>query len=749
MRLAGGVLKVRVWLASSSLPSSDEGIPLAEWEPIDLQIGAGFPLQAPIASSGRDDFPELPHQPQGSRFCVRVPSSDWNPSAGMPGFLRAVISAYGDIALGTLEGKLQPWRPMKHYLGEGCVVVKADLPANQICRDTFLCWAIGIKMREDRVDIIKWLDFRDNTDSADGLAHILTEELASVRTATPEAFLVPAVVTPQPMTFEYFNTLHKLLRWMERHGIERNELLVHIICSARANRGHSNRQETDTRDPCVFLARAPADAHLTSAAKEPRFAAARLDPETVEHAATIGFDGKGDPPEPFKKRFSWVEVYDGRPETVRRRATGRPVAKLAGLRLLVLGCGGLGAPIAEHCVRAGAAQLHIVDSDKVSPGILTRQPYADADIGKPKAEVLAHRLAQIYPDTEVTTSVSDILTSDDIFSVENLGRYDLIIDGTANRPVAVKIEQSRRDEHTQWPPLITVAIDLQATRGVAAVSPRGSVGGGIDLLRQLGLICCADPALADVYSAFFSQPAAGRKFRPEPGCSDSTFAGSSTDVSALAAQLLDCGLARLDLPSASADGERAQRSLSIVRLGADGKSRAARVGRHGPDDWVVPDNRDRYQIRISTYAIRCVRGHIRTSLDEGPEAGAGRTGGLLLGEFDDACGIAWVSWASGLPPCSTVEPLDMKIDAGVVRRLLEHHRRLSGGMVTLVGFWKTHLGGVVTFNDEDRHAMQEVVDDPKRPTRMLHLAFGLPEDGSVGDPHSSWHPPMLAETFTA
>ena len=128
MRQSKGVLEVRIWLASASLPSSDQGIPLAEWEPIDLQIAADFPLQAPVASSGRDDFPELPHQPQGSRFCVRVPSSDWNPSAGMSGFLRAVISTYGHIALGTLEGKLQPWHPMDHYLGAGCVVVRMDLP---------------------------------------------------------------------------------------------------------------------------------------------------------------------------------------------------------------------------------------------------------------------------------------------------------------------------------------------------------------------------------------------------------------------------------------------------------------------------------------------------------------------------------------------------------------------------------------------------------------------------------------------
>ena len=90
--------------------------------------------------------------------------------------------------------------------------------------------------------------------------------------------------------------------------------------------------------------------------------------------------------------------------------------------------------------------MHICDWGTVNPGILSRQPYEDADIGKPKAEVLAARLSRIYPENEFVGAAGEI-TDSGIFSTSFLNRYDLIIDATASRSVAAKIERSWRDEH--------------------------------------------------------------------------------------------------------------------------------------------------------------------------------------------------------------------------------------------------------------------------------------------------------------
>jgi len=166
-----GVLYARVYLSSASLASSEQGVRLEEWEPIDIQIYDDFPDTPPIASAGHDNFPELPHQPRGSAFCVRVTPNNWNPSAGMLGFMRAVIGVYQRIALGALEGHLQPWRPPAGYPEEGCVVVRADRPAaGRTGPGTVLRWAAGTRTDGDRTDIVEWLDFSDADGSAEDLA---------------------------------------------------------------------------------------------------------------------------------------------------------------------------------------------------------------------------------------------------------------------------------------------------------------------------------------------------------------------------------------------------------------------------------------------------------------------------------------------------------------------------------------------------------------------------------------------------
>ena len=330
-------------------------------------------------------------------------------------------------------------------------------------------------------------------------------------------------------------------------------------------------------------------------------------------------------------------------------------------------------------MRSGAARLHIVDSGTVSPGVLSRQPYEDADIGQHKAAVLAARLARIRPgESEVTGLFADI-TASDLFAESELGQYNLVIDATANRSVAAVIERAQRDLRSPWPTVITVAISQRATHGVAAVTPRDAVGACIDLLRRLGLRTCMSTALGDVYTAFFPPADERLNFRPDPSCSDTTFIGSATDMGALAAQLLDAALARLDLRPGACSSEPQRRSLSIVRIGNGEELKAARVVLDLPHDRVVMDHSQTYEVRIDETAMEAIREHVRASVN-GRTRGAGHTGGLLLGQFDNACRVAWVSRATGLPPESTVEPAEHEPGrAGGVSDFLRDRREPERG----------------------------------------------------------------------
>ena len=387
-----------------------------------------------------------------------------------------------------------------------------------------------------------------------------------------------------------------------------------------------------------------------------------------------------------------------------------------------------------------------MDSGTVSPGVLSRQPYEDADIGQHKAAVLAARLGRIRPESEITGSVADI-TAADLFSESKLGEYDLVIDATASRSVAAKIERAQRDRHGPWPPLMTVAISQRATHGVAAVTPRGAVGAGIDLLRRLGLRTCMSTALGDVYTAFFP-PADGRlNFRPDPSCSDTTFIGSATDMGALAARVLDAALARLDLRPGAGGSEPPRRSLSIVRLGNGEESKAARVVLDLPPDRVVTDHGEAYEVRIDETAMETIREHVRASVN-GRTSGAGHTGGLLLGQFDSACQVAWVSQATGLPPDSSIEPLHMNLEVPEVRDFLRDRREQSEGMLTLVGFWHTQLDSPAETSETDLAAMRRVAAGPERRSApALLLVLGVPSGGPAGEPASPWPPEIHAETF--
>ncbi len=106
--------------------------------------------------------------------------------------------------------------------------------------------------------------------------------------------------------------------------------------------------------------------------------------------------------------------------------------KLRASRVLLVGCGALGASHAEMLSRAGVGKISIVDRDFVEFTNLQRQMLfkeADAVERLPKAIAAKNRIAEINSDTEVDPIVADVNNS----NVESLIKgHDVVLDGTDN-----------------------------------------------------------------------------------------------------------------------------------------------------------------------------------------------------------------------------------------------------------------------------------------------------------------------------
>lgn len=106
--------------------------------------------------------------------------------------------------------------------------------------------------------------------------------------------------------------------------------------------------------------------------------------------------------------------------------------RLANARVLVLGAGGLGSPALLYLAAAGVGTIGIVDGDDVEPSNLQRQiVHGQADVGRPKVDSAAERIAEIAPEARVVRHSERLVAAN---AAEIIGEYDVVIDGTDNFP---------------------------------------------------------------------------------------------------------------------------------------------------------------------------------------------------------------------------------------------------------------------------------------------------------------------------
>jgi integrative and conjugative element protein (TIGR02256 family) len=745
-------------LDTSGLERGAEGIEVRARERFEVDVQSGFPFEPPWAWSVHRRWAGTPHVQWGRHVCLyAAPSVEWNPSDGIRGFVARLTEWIERGAAGMLDPDGQPLHPPAVYSSSevGSVLVHADVgdrvpwtPSGTGTQSgSMFAWCT---VDGRRVDVLEWVDQNTAVDRA------FAEEAQVFDRGRP--FIVMAVVLiPTQFGSEYPLTAKALTEGLAEYAYSRDELLWDLGTATLINRQLRKRQkgedsdaagvpwdENNDEDAQLFtgLVVGTPSRRMAGGMRLAHLAAWKLDSfssRVTDLFGSVRSWSESDLKDRVRDlamdwfeaaKVAWMTVMEARPEVTQRRDTGTPLTWLTGKRVLVLGCGALGGPVAEFCVRAGVAELTVADQGMVSPGILVRQPYTDADVGQAKARALAERLSKIRTDLEVEPVVGNVRTT--LFDREqDLRGFDLVIDATADASVRSVIERARRNTSVR-PPLVTMVIGHDAQRGLVTTSLPAAAGAGVDAFRKVALHACSGvPGWADVGDDFFPASPRTELFFPEPGCSAPTFVGSAAQTSALAGLMLNealmvLGLGRSLVPGLDGDapgGTSARATLfaSAVRLGAasdgPGTSRMEWIS-----DLVQADPSSGFEVRVSATALAEAAAEVRRGARV---RGIGvETGGMLIGSFDDATGVVHVDRVAGPPPDSYLAEQYFQHGLEGVKERVDAEMTRTRGSSGFVGFWHIHPAGRADPSPTDEQGMAAVVGPDGSTGRALMMILG-------------------------
>lgn len=114
--------------------------------------------------------------------------------------------------------------------------------------------------------------------------------------------------------------------------------------------------------------------------------------------------------------------------------------KLKSARVLLIGTGGLGAPLGLYLTAAGVGHIGLLDFDTVDLTNLQRQvTFGLSDVGKPKTQAARARLSDLNPDVSLTTHDVRLTSAN---ALDLFRDYDIIVDGTDNFPTRYLINDA-------------------------------------------------------------------------------------------------------------------------------------------------------------------------------------------------------------------------------------------------------------------------------------------------------------------
>ena len=718
-RTSSGAVEVNVVLDCRSLQivRQDNGIEFEPLESVWFSIPHSFPRKPPSMFVKHTRFAGYENVMRGGGICLFFsPDTEWDPGLGMAGFFQERVWTWFErAARGELEADGGPFHfPLLHYL--------PPIPAVIIHR----------KEDPDTGDEA-WLGFtrlrhREPPREIKTLHPPLIQiELVGWATKISELrrdeWLGAAILLPRRFGFEFPETIADLIIELERSGVEQKKFLEHLVHTARG--GRRGR-------PLLVTVGTPIERGKPGQQRRHYLTTLYVEPEVSAKLWDAGRSRRSRLQEAVLKEVdAWTKnahvavcfSRESRSNVLERRDTRSPMAWFKGRSVTIWGCGALGAPIALQLCRAGVKKILLRDNGYVKPGHLVRQPFTDKEVDLLKIDALGHRLNAINPDVVVCGSPDDIRTAVFDPKVGWTDSADLLINATASRSVQSFLDEERATAGVSLIPILTVGVDQSAERGYARLVLPEYGGGVVDIDRSVKLNVCSDPQSLHFADAFFPSLDDPRRepFYPEPGCSDSTFVGSASDMAVLSGTLLNWAAQEL--------GRQPQQSASaflVTQAHVDLKGETLRQARFTSSEWIdMCDERSGYRIRLAPNVRDQIEANI---LDARVRLGSeAETGGPLYGEWDAVLGILWVDKAGSAPPGSIetanrflcgVEGLEEKNE-----RLLTNTRGTTG----FIGTWHTHPSAAPIPSEIDYSSMVDFFARPEilpRTFLMIIVALG-------------------------
>ena len=379
--------------------SRGPGVQVRGRERFRISVPSVFPFEPPSVRVDHRRWQGTPHVQWGKVLCLyAAPSVEWNPAEGMRGFVERLLGWVERAAAGDLDPEGQPLHPPVEYsrAQAGQLVVHPDLGERVPWQDPAEPPAVALYawcVRDGkRVEVREWLTPAQVVQrlTSDGVGRRVDDH-------GRRGFLAATLLLNTELSWEYPATTRALAAEMASSGYPGDQLLLTLARTAALNQILAARAPVEVSDPTTPVPEAAAP--VTDSVPDPVIVmvgtpSRRVSGDTrVAHLVAWQLDDLGARMTRLLRdydvfstesldsevgdlgrewldfaRVAWMKVYELRPEVTHRRDEHTPAAWLAGKRILVLGCGALGAPIAEHCVRAGAHRITVLDSGVGHPG---------------------------------------------------------------------------------------------------------------------------------------------------------------------------------------------------------------------------------------------------------------------------------------------------------------------------------------------------------------------------------------------